>query len=378
MLIACNVRLLKKNKLDGIGWFTHESLKRITQNHPEHEFLFISDHPLDSEFIYSGNIRQVVIPPPARHPFLWYIWLEWSLPRILKKYKPDVFLSPDGFLSLSSNIPSLPVIHDINFHHRPMDLPFFNRFYYRYFFPRFAEKADLIATVSEYSGKDIIQSYGIPEDKIHVVYNGVHELYRPLDNDEKEKTRKLFSNGCPYFVFIGTLHPRKNIINLLKAFDTFRSSVTGIKLIIVGDRMFKTGEITTTWKGMKHRADVIFTGRHEPSTLHKILGAAEALTYFPYYEGFGIPLVEAMYSEVPILASNVTSIPEVAGKAAVYAGPDNIKAMAELMHRIVMEKDLRNKLINEGRIQRQQFSWDKTADALWEVIVKTVNATGRC
>jgi len=372
MKIACNVRLLKKNKLDGIGWFSYETLKRITCSHPEHEFLFITDHSLNTEFIFSDNIQQVVIPPPARHPFLWYIWMEWSLPRMLKKHKPDIFLSPDGFIPLSSGIPSLPVIHDINFHHRPQDLPFFNSIYYRNFFPKFAEKSNLIVTVSEFSKRDIVQSYGIEENKIHVVYNGSNELYRPLNQFEKEKYRIQFSQGYPYFIFIGTLHPRKNIVNLLKAFESFRNTVDTYKLLVVGEKMFKTGEIIKIWKKMKYREDVIFTGRHEPSILYKILGAAEALTYFPFYEGFGIPLVEAMYSEIPILASNVTSIPEIAGEAAIYANPENIKEMASLMEKIVMEKDLKENLIAQGKIQRQRYSWDKSADELWQVILKTV------
>ena len=373
MKIACNTRMLQKNKLDGTGWFSYENLKRITVAHPEHEFIFISDHPLDKEFIFSENMHPVVIPPPAKHPLLWYIWTEWSLSLVLKKYKPDLFLSTDGFLSLSSRVPSLPVIHDINFHHRPQDLPYFHSKYYRTFFPEFAKKADQIATVSQFSKKDISQNYGIEEDKIHVVYNGANGFYRLLKDDEKHETRQLFSHGSPYFIFIGSLHPRKNVANLLRAFELFRSKNDNFKLLIVGDKMFKTGEITHTWKRMSYREDVIFTGRYEPSTLYKILGSAEALAYFPSYEGFGIPLVEAMYSEVPIIASNVTSIPEIAGDAAIYTGPDHITEMASLMERVVYEKELKTRLIEAGRKRRQLYSWDKSAEKLWEIMMKTIN-----
>ena len=373
MKIACNVRMLHKNKLDGTGWFSYENLKRITVAHPAHEFIFISDHSLDEEFIFCENIHPVVIPPPARHPVLWYIWAEWSLSLVLKRYKPDLFLSTDGFLCLSSRVPSLPVIHDINFHHRPNDLPYLHRKYYRTFFPEFAKKADLIVTVSQFSKNDISQNYGIEEDKIHVVYNGANGFYRPLRDDVKHETRQVFSKGSPYFIFIGSLHPRKNVVNLLRAFELFRSKNEDFKLLIVGDKMFKTGEITHTWKSMKYRKDVIFTGRYEPSTLYKILGSAEALTYFPFYEGFGIPLVEAMYSEVPIIASNVTSIPEIAGDAAIYTEPDNITEMAKLMERVVYEKELKARLIEAGREIRQRYSWDRSAGKLWEVMLKTIN-----
>src|SRR6056297_1014646 len=141
MRIAVNVRLLLKDKLEGIGWFTYENLKRITQAHPEHEFIFIFDRPYDKSFIFSNNIKPIVVSPPTRHPLLIMTWFELQIPRILKKYKADVFLSPDGFLSLQTEIPQIGVIHDINFAHRPQDIPGAFRKYYNYYFPRFAKKA---------------------------------------------------------------------------------------------------------------------------------------------------------------------------------------------------------------------------------------------
>ena len=124
MKIAVNTRLLLKGKLEGIGWFTYQTLRRMTEAHPEHEFIFIFDRKYDNEFIFSKNVMPVVVSPPARHPILWLIWFEWSVNRVLRKYKPDLFLSTDGHLSLSTKTPSVAVIHDINFHHRPGDLPF--------------------------------------------------------------------------------------------------------------------------------------------------------------------------------------------------------------------------------------------------------------
>ena len=150
MRIAVNTRLLIKNKLDGMGWFCCETMKIITRNHPEHEFIFIFDRNYDKDFIFSENITPKIVRPVTRHPVLWYIWLEWVLPFKLKKWKADIFVSPDGFLSLRSGIPAIPVIHDINFLHRPKDLPFTTRIYYNYFFPEFARKATRIGTVSEY------------------------------------------------------------------------------------------------------------------------------------------------------------------------------------------------------------------------------------
>src|SRR5690606_36131429 len=149
MRIAINTRLLLREKLEGIGWFTMETTRRLVQNHPEHEFIFIFDRPFAEEFIFSDNITPLVIGPPARHPFLFFLWFEYRIPKILKKYKVDISLSPDGYLSLNTNIPQLAVIHDISFRYRPEDLPRLAGWYYNYFFPRFAKKAKRIATVSK-------------------------------------------------------------------------------------------------------------------------------------------------------------------------------------------------------------------------------------
>src|ERR1039457_2407091 len=159
MNIAVNTRLLIKDKLDGIGWFTYESLKRITVQHPEHSFYFIFDRKFNPEFIFSNNITPIVLYPQARHPLLFYLWFEYSLSSLLKRLNADLFLSPDGYLSLKSDTKSLAVIHDLNFEHYPNDLPFLVRKYYRYYFPKFANKATIIATVSEFSKQDNVKQY---------------------------------------------------------------------------------------------------------------------------------------------------------------------------------------------------------------------------
>lgn len=166
MKIAVNTRLLLRGKLEGMGWFSFETLKRLTQNHPEHQFIFIFDRPYAQEFIFSDNITPVVAGPPARHPFLFYIWFDFQIPRLLKKYQADLFLSPDGYLSLRTDIPQLAVIHDISFIHRPDDLPWLKRRYYNWFFPRFARKAKRIATVSNYSKEDIVRSFQIEPKRL--------------------------------------------------------------------------------------------------------------------------------------------------------------------------------------------------------------------
>jgi glycosyltransferase involved in cell wall biosynthesis len=373
MRIAVNTRLLLKGKLEGIGWFTFETLKRITQNHPEHEFIFIFDRPFDRDFIFADNVTPVVIGPPARHPLLFYIWFDFQIPKILKKYKADLFLSPDGYLSLRTKVPQLAVIHDINFVHRPDDLPWLIEKYYNFFFPRFARIAKRIATVSFYSKEDIARSFKISYDKIDVVYDGINQIFEPLSEKEKITVRQKYTDGAEYFLFVGALHPRKNVSGLLNAFDSFKAdSDNNIKLIIVGGEMHKTSDIFETYENMRYKNDVVFSGRVSTSELHDIFGAALALTFVPFFEGFGIPVVEAMSAGVPVICSNTTSIPEVGGNAVIYADPMKIDQITDAMLKLANDKELRKELIEKGFEQKNKFSWDETAHLLWESIKRTM------
>jgi len=371
--ILVNTRLLLPGRLDGIGWFSHETLSRIVKNHPEHEFIFVFDRQYHPTYIYGPNVTPVVAFPQARHPLLFLIWFEISLPWIMHRYKPDLFLSPDGYVSLSAHIPTLAVIHDLNFEHRPGDLPFFARNYYRFFFKRFARKAKRIATVSEYSRQDISSQYGINPEKIDVVYNGASEGFRPLNRDEIEHTQQNFSEGKPYFLFVGSLHPRKNLINLFTAFDLFKIQTgSSHKLLIAGGRQWWTHELQTSFDKMKHKKDVIFTGRVSEDTLHRITASAFALTYVSFFEGFGIPIIEAMQSGVPVITSNVTSMPEVAGDAALLANPYDPVTIATAMQQLYYDENLRQSLIGRGFERARLFSWDRSAELLWNSISKTM------
>jgi len=371
--IAVNTRLLMPGKLDGIGWFTFETLKRVTRSHPEVHFIFLFDRKYSSEVIFGDNITPHILWPPTRHPLLWYFWFECRVPRYLRKASPDLFLSTDGFLPLCIKVPSVNVIHDINFQHRPGDLPWLVRKYYRTFFPKFARRASRLVTVSEYSRRDIINHYDISEDKVDLAYNGANERYMPLTAERAEQVRYEYTEGAPYFVFVGSLHPRKNITNLLKAFQLFKDEIrSNHRLVLVGEKFFLTGAMEEQLDRMKNREDVIFTGRLSPGQLNDVLGAAWAMTFVPFFEGFGIPIVEAMKCDIPVIASNVTSLPEIAGGAALYASPESPGSIRDAMVRIVREPGLREELIEKGRSRRELFSWDHTAEQLWNSIEKVL------
>jgi glycosyltransferase involved in cell wall biosynthesis len=265
------------------------------------------------------------------------------------------------------------VFHDLNFEHYPDDLPYPERTFYRHYFPLYAQKACRIATVSEFSKRDIINQYRVSPEKIDVVYNGANERYIPLPESEKFLVRAKYTGGWPYFVFVGALHPRKNLANLFRAFDIFRQE-TGInmKLLIIGQKKWWTKSIKEAYDKMKFNKDVDFCGRLEPLELNRVISSATALTYVSYFEGFGIPILEAFYCETPVITSNVTSMPEVAGDAAILVDPFSAKSISEGMAKIATDPSLSLKLNEKARERRQVFNWQKTAGLLWDSMEKAL------
>ncbi|PSR00948.1 MAG: glycosyltransferase family 1 protein [Bacteroidetes bacterium SW_11_45_7] len=373
MKIAVNTRFLLPDHLEGIGWFTCETFRQLTRQHPEHEFHFFFDRSYSDTYLFSDNITPHVLQPPARHPVLWYWWFEWSVVRKLKQLQPDLFISPDGFLSLNTQIPTLLVIHDLAFEHFPSHIGKLARQYYRRYTPLFTQKAARIATVSEYSKQDIVSQYRVAPDKIDVVYNGSNGYYRALSKEQQRNIRQHLTNGKEYFLFAGALQPRKNVANLLRAFDQFKQKTgSTTQLILVGRKAWHYDGIMEAYNEMNDKADVQFLGHKNAVDLSGIMGAAKSLVYVSRFEGFGIPLLEAMQAEVPVITSNTSSMPEIAGEAAWLTDPYSVESIADAMMKIDNDKKLRQQLVDAGKNQRQKFSWQQTANELWESVEKTV------
>ncbi len=368
MKIAVNTRLLLKDKLEGIGWVAFECLSRIVKAHPDDEFYFLFDRNPDPKFIFADNVHPVVLFPQARHPFLYIIYFEISVRRALRKIKPDVFVSTDAYLSLGSKTPQIAVFHDINFEHFPQDFPRLALWHYKKFFPKFARKAAKIITVSEFSKQDIIDKYKVEPEKIHVAYNGANKGFRPISEEERIEVRNQYTAGNQYFMFVGSLHPRKNLARLFPAYDMFKERTgSDVKLLIVGEKRWWTEPIQKAYEAMRHKDDVVFVGHLQMSELQRVTAAALASVYVSYFEGFGIPIVEAYKCDVPVITSNVTSMPEVAGDAALLVDPFNIESIASALE-LVMDENVRNSLIEKGRIRRNDFSWDTAAKQWYNVI----------
>jgi len=373
MKIAVNTRLLLPGRLDGIGWFTFESFRRICQAHPEHEFHFFSDRKIAKEFIFAENVIAHAILPPARRPFLFTLWYDVAVPVMLRKIGADVFVSPDAMASLTTSLPQLLVMHDLNFEHYPEDMPGMYSRYLRKKSPLFAKKATRIATVSEFSKADIITQYNVPPGKIDVIYNGVNEKFQPIGSTEKAAVKMKFTNGADYFVFVSSIHPRKNLQRLLPAFEIFKErSGSNVKLVVIGQKFWLNEELEQIHANMKHKDDVLFIGRLAADELHKVVAASLASAYVSYFEGFGIPIIEAFKCGVPVITSDVTSMPEVAGDAALLVNPFETGEIADALFLLWTDENLRLSLIEKGLRRAEKFSWQHTSEQLWKSIEKTL------
>jgi glycosyltransferase involved in cell wall biosynthesis len=369
MVIAVNTRFLLKGKLEGIGWFTHQLVKELVLQHPEHQFIFFFDRPFDPSFVFASNVTPVVLNPPARHPILFYIWFEYAVTKALKKYNPDVFFSTDGFLSLRTQTPTLLTIHDLAFEHYPHHLPFKFRYYLKKFTPKFVKKAAHIIAVSTFTKQDLINTYQTPEEKISVVFNGAHELYNPLPFDERQAVKEKYAHSCNYFVYAGALHPRKNTVNLIKAFILFKQkNKSNFKLLLIGRFAWNNEALKTLLSNNAFKDDIIHYDYMQVDELSKVIASAYALTYVSLFEGFGIPILEALKCNVPCIISNTSSMPEVGGKACLQCNPEDVNEIAENMALLFKNETLRNELINESASQADKFSWKKSAETLWSII----------
>ena len=371
MRIAVNTRFLLNDYLEGYGYFIYETFKRISINHPEHEFIFIFDRPFDKRFVFGKNVKPVVTGPSARHPLLWKYWYDVKVPAVLRKYKADVFVSCDGFCSLTTKVPQCLVLHDLTFLHYPSFIKKSHLLFYKKNISKFLDKSKSVATVSEFSKNDILTHYKIEPDRINVVYSAAKEIFHPASEEEKVSTKNKYTDDKEYFVYAGAIHPRKNLINLLKAFSVFKKrQQTNMKLVLTGRLAWKYESFTKSLKTYKYRNDVVTTGYIEEEEIVKIIGSAYGMVYPSLLEGFGVPVLEAMQSDVPVITSIKSSMQEIAKEAALYADPNNFTDIADKMMMLYKDESLRKQLIEKGRIVAKQYHWDITADLLWYSIMK--------
>ena len=361
MKILVNARFLLSNQLEGIGQYTHEVMRRLVRLQPEDQFIFAFDRPYSEEFIYSDNIVPRRIFPPARHALLFWWWYHIGLAREAMRSEVDLVFSPDGFLPpATSGTKYVATIHDLAYLHYPSFISRSNLWYYRNFMPRYLKQAHQIITVSEATASDVVHHFPFTKAKVHAIHNGYRSL-PVVDDDAIISLQAKHTNGKPYFFALGAMHPRKNIVRLLRAYERFRSHVQGVyHLIIVGRRAWQTGDITRQLSQSAFRNDIHMLDHQSDDIVSALLKGSQGLVYPSLFEGFGLPIVEAMSLSVPVLTSDRSAMAEIAGDAAIKVDPESEESIADGLLRLC-DSELAEKLRKKGKQRCVQFSWDLSA-----------------
>ena len=315
--------------LHGIGRFSAEVLSRLQQT-------------------------DILMEGPAPLSLKNLLWLPYQLGKHKNNYK--VFYTPGFNPVIASPMPSVITIHDLIHLNEPGNAKLSKKLYYELFIKPAAKKAYKIITVSEYSKKTIMEWANIPDEKIVVVSNAISNHLTPAG--------ARYQSAHPYLLHVGNTKSHKNVVRLLQAL-AIANIDSEIRLLLTGE---STPELQTIIKSNKLDHRVIFCGALTDSRLAEYYRGAIAVTFPSLYEGFGLPVLEAMACGVPVLTSDVTSLPEVAGDAAVYVNPYEVSSIAEGLEKIVNDSELRASLIIKGEQRSKLFSWDHTAEQVQQVL----------
>jgi glycosyltransferase involved in cell wall biosynthesis len=317
----------------GIGRFAVEILKRLPQ----------------TRRLTSGPKPSSPIDP---------LYLSWIL---RAKKRPCLFFSPGYNAPLNSPVPFVFNIHDFNHLYAPSNSSALKKLFYQMFILPACHRAYKILTVSEFSKIKILEWSNMPDENVIVVGSGVDNKFSPIG--------PRYNPGYPYLLYVGNRKPHKNIDRLLKAFAQSKLS-DDLKLVMSGEPDIDTA---TLIKELKLEDRVVFVGLIDDDKLPEFYRGAVAFIFPSLYEGFGLPPLEAMACGTPVLTSNVTSIPEVVGDAALMVDPYDVEAIASGIKRLVEDSQLRKELSQKGIARAKLFSWDKTAELTWKVLKEAID-----
>jgi glycosyltransferase involved in cell wall biosynthesis len=282
----------------------------------------------------------------------------------------DVFHATEHLLPRLKRIPAVFTLHDLIFRFDPDSHKALNRIYLNLMMPRFLRAAQAIIAVSQCSRQDAVRLYNVPAEKIHVIYEGVDPRFKPAtDAQALESVRLKYSLPQRFILHVGTIEPRKNLPALFEAFSNLakhpgvqrrgQSPISNLKLVIAGKKGWLTGETFERAKALG--GDVVFTGYVADADLPTLYTLAELLVMPSVYEGFGLPVLEAMACGAPVACSNTSSLPEIAGDAALLFDPHDVRSIAQAIGRAIADSSLRAALRARGLDQAARFTWAEAA-----------------
>lgn len=364
--IGINARYLQR-KMSGIERYILELVLHLQKVDEKQEYvLFFNKDTTIPEIPEQENFKQYVSMFPTTNRALRLLWEHLALYYELKKNNITVFHGPAFFVPVlkPKDCQYIITVHDITFKKYPETFTWATRLYYSILFPQSLRLADIIITDSISTKNDLIGSYGIRAEKIQVVYLGISNAFL---NKEKSQAvyaiSKKYNLPDEYFLFTGVLSPRKNIITILNAFKQIKEEemFRKYKLVIVGRPGWLYDEIFRKVKELSLENEVLFIDYVPEEELPSFYTNAKIFLFPSLYEGFGLPILEAMACGCPVITSNVSSMPEVAGDAAVLINPASVDELVSSIKEITVNKNLRKELQKKGVEQIKKFSWEKTA-----------------
>jgi|Deesub1362B_J571_1020462.scaffolds.fasta_scaffold00102_53 glycosyltransferase involved in cell wall biosynthesis len=352
-------------KRAGIARYCYNLIKNLKKIDNKNEYILIHRKKTSEEGSHLN--RELIIPYP-RVPLKRTIGNYLQLPLKLKKESFDLIHDPSQISPFLFSFPSLKVltIHDLSPILFPETYGMIHVFLQKYILPKSLKNVDKVIAVSESTKRDIVKYLGFPEEDIKVIYNGVEERFKPLDQD-------LCSHEyTPYILFVGTLEPRKNITTLLKAFYILKKKGIKHKLVIVGGKGWKYRKIYEVVKKLNLSENVKFLGHVADDELPKLYSGADLFVYPSLYEGFGLPPLEAMACGCPVITSNVSSLPEVVGDAGIMVDPLDKNGLADAIYKVLNDEGLREEMVKRGLKRVKIFSWEICAKETLKVYREVV------
>ena len=322
-----------------------------SRSQPFHFLLYFRDASAAGSFAKSAYVEEIVIPFPR-------LWTHFRFAAALWRDQPDIAFVPAHTLPFFFPGAGIVTVHDLGYKHFSAAHAAFQRAYLDLTTRYSQGRATLVFADSEATASDLSRFYGTPREKIRVVYPGFDGAELESSPQAIEAARARYNLPARYFIFIGTLHARKNIERLVQAFGMWQreNNDSETALVLAGAKGWLFDE---AW--LRGASNVRVTGYIDEAYKGGLLSGSVALVFPSLYEGFGFPALEAMHCGAPVIASNTSSLPELAGDAALLVDPLNVRELAEAMRRCSDEASLRQKLIERGRSQARRFSWDKTA-----------------
>lgn len=363
--------------LEGWGRFTREVASRLVHQHPEVRFDLLFDRRPLPQYHFGPNQISHILPPPTRHWALYEVWWRLSVPWYLRKHRPHVLFATYGLASSTvlRRVPVVAFIHDIAFLRHPEFVP---RSWYAYYLRtarQVAKGAALLLANSASVERDLIELLEVSPDRIQRAYSGCDTaFFKPLPPSQHEAVRQRYTSGLPYLLYVGSLHPRKNPLRMLKAYALLRKTYREpLRLLCVGRFMWRRSQsqILRLYRQLPCKDEVIFHPPIPDSELVQVYGAAAAVVYPSLYEGFGYPVAEGLACGVPVVTSRVSSLPEVGGEAALYADPYDEADIAQALYKaLTLSPEERARRAALGRAHVERFSWEACVQSIWSALLK--------